>query len=57
LLSLEQVYGAIAFYIANREFVDAYLEAGEAEFQRLRESCKEKNSLLYQKLKVAQAQK
>jgi uncharacterized protein (DUF433 family) len=57
LLSLEQVYGAIAFYLANREFVDAYLEAGEAEFQRLQESCKDKNSLLYQKLKVAQAQK
>jgi uncharacterized protein (DUF433 family) len=57
LLSLEQVYGAIAFYLANREFVDAYLETGETEFQRLQESCKEKNSLLYQKLKTAQAQK
>lgn len=57
LLSLEQVYGAIAFYLANREFVDAYLEAGEAEFQRLQESYQEKNSLLYQKLKTAQAQK
>jgi len=37
LLSLEQVYGAIAFYLANREFVDAYLEAGEAEFQQLQQ--------------------
>lgn len=57
LLSLEQVYGAIAFYLANREFVDAYLESGEAEFQRLQESCREKSSLLYQKLKVAQTQR
>lgn len=33
LLSLEQVYGAITFYLANREFVDAYLDVGEAEYQ------------------------
>ncbi len=57
LLSLEQVYGAIAFYLANREFVDAYLEAGEAEFQRLQQSCRENSPLLYQKLKTAQVQK
>jgi uncharacterized protein (DUF433 family) len=57
LLSLEQVYGSIAFYLSNREIVDAYLEKGEAEFQQLRQSCREKSPLLYQKLKVAQAQK
>jgi hypothetical protein len=57
LLSLEEVYGAITFYLANQELVDAYLKEGEAEFRRLQESCKEKNPLLYQKLKAAQAQK
>ncbi|MDJ0528357.1 MAG: DUF433 domain-containing protein [Microcystis flos-aquae DF17] len=51
LLSLEQVYGAIAFYLANRELVDAYLKKGEAEFQQLQQSCREKSPLLYQKLK------
>jgi Protein of unknown function (DUF433) len=56
-LSLEQVYGAIAFYLANRELVDDYLEDGEAEFRRLQQSCKEKSPLLYQKLKATQAQK
>lgn len=55
LLSLEQVYGAIAFYLANRELVDAYLKKGEAEFQQLQQSCREKSPLLYQKLKAAQA--
>ena len=55
ILSLEQVYGAIAFYLANRELVDAYLKKGEAEFQRLQQSCREKSPLLYQKLKAAQA--
>jgi hypothetical protein len=55
LLSLEQVYGAIAFYLANRELVNAYLKKGEAEFQELQQSCREKSPLLYQKLKAAQA--
>jgi hypothetical protein len=54
LLSLEQVYGAITFYLANREMVNAYLEAGEAEFQRLQQTCREKSPLLYQKLKTTQ---
>jgi Protein of unknown function (DUF433) len=57
LLSLEQVYGAITFYLANREFVDSYLEEGEAEFRQLQESCKKKSPLLYQKIKAAQAHK
>jgi uncharacterized protein (DUF433 family) len=57
LLSLEQIYGAIAFYLSNRDIVDTYLEKSEAEFQQLQQSCREKNPLLYQKLKAAQAQK
>ena len=57
LLSLEQVYGAIAFYLANRELVDDYLKKNEVEFQRLHQSCREKSPLLYQKLKAAQAHK
>lgn len=57
LLRLEQVYGGIAFYLANRELIDQYLEAGEAEFESLQQSLREKNSLLYQKLKAAQDKK
>lgn len=54
LLSLEQVYGAITFYLANRATVDAYLQEAEAEFALLQQTCREKNPLLYQKLKAAQ---
>jgi uncharacterized protein (DUF433 family) len=57
LLSLEQVYGAIAFYLANREMVDVYLQEGEAEFQLLQQSFRAKSPLLYNKLNAAQAQK
>lgn len=54
LLSLEQVYGAIAFYLANRELVDTYLKEGETEFAKLQQSLRENNPLLYQKLQAAQ---
>ncbi len=30
-LNLEQVYGAIAFYLANRSEMDAYVQHGKAE--------------------------
>jgi uncharacterized protein (DUF433 family) len=35
-LTLERVYGALAFYLAQRSRIDAYIEAGKADFNRLR---------------------
>lgn len=52
-LSLEQVYGAVAFYLANQRAIDAYLQEGKAEFSRLREEARRKHPLLYAKLDVA----
>jgi uncharacterized protein (DUF433 family) len=57
LLSLEQSYGAIASYLANREIIDEYLKKGEADFQQLQQSFRQKSPLLYQKIKAAQEQK
>jgi uncharacterized protein (DUF433 family) len=57
LLQLEQVYGCITFYLANREFVEQYLQQGETAFQDLQQSLRTRNPLLYQKLKRAQAQR
>lgn len=57
VLDLEQVYGGITFYLANRELVDQYLQDGKAEFEQLQHSLRQQNSLLYQKLKTAQLQK
>ena len=57
LLSLEQVYGAVAFYLSNRELIDVSLRSGEEDFNKLQQSCREKNAFLYQKLKAAQTQK
>jgi len=38
LLTLEQVYGAITWYLAHRSEVDAYLRKADAEFSDLRQT-------------------
>lgn len=55
-LTLEQVYGAIAFYLSNQEVIDAYLKEGEAQLHQLRQASLEENSALYEKLSTAKAQ-
>jgi len=52
-LSLEQAYGAIAYYLARQQAIDAYLQKGQAEFQRMREESRRKNPALYAKLEGA----
>jgi uncharacterized protein (DUF433 family) len=52
-LTLEQVYGALAFYLAQRSRIDAYLEAGKAEFDRLRSEARRTHSALYAKIEAA----
>ena len=49
-LTLEQVYGAITYYLAHQAEVDAYLQQGKADFAALRERLKGPNLLLHQKL-------
>jgi uncharacterized protein (DUF433 family) len=52
-VSLEQVFGAVAFYLANRESIDAYLLDGRVEFARMRDEARRKHPALYSKLEVA----
>src|SRR5215208_764717 len=55
-LTLEQVYGAIAFYLSNRADIDAYLKQGEEEFEALRQAGRDANPQLYEKLEEARQQ-
>jgi len=52
-LNLEQVYGAIAFYLANKQMINEYLNQGEIEFEKLRQQWRVKNAPLYEKLRQA----
>jgi len=37
-ITLEQAYGALAYYLAHRAEIDAYLQQAEAEFEALRQA-------------------
>jgi uncharacterized protein (DUF433 family) len=52
-LSLEQAYGAIAYYLAHQQPIDSYLEEGRAGFARMREESRRKHPALYAKLDAA----
>jgi uncharacterized protein (DUF433 family) len=52
-VTLEEVYGAIAFYLAHQTEIDAYLQEGEREFEALRQQARQSNPLLYRKLEEA----
>jgi uncharacterized protein (DUF433 family) len=49
-LSLEQVYGAITFYLSHREEVDKQLMSNRAKFDALRKEARQSHPLLYRKL-------
>ena len=53
VLNLEQVYGAITYYLAHRAEIDAYLREGELEAERLREVTRRADPAFYQKLASA----
>ena len=52
-LTLEQVYGAIAYYLAHRSEINAHLKMEEADFERRRQISRQQNSRLYKKLNDA----
>ena len=56
-LTLEQVYGALAYYLGHRAEIDAYLRQAEAEFDELCRQAREAHPLLYKKLDEAHRQR
>jgi uncharacterized protein (DUF433 family) len=52
-LTLEQVYGAIAYYLAHKEEVDAQIKRNREKFEELREQWRAARPRLYEKLKAA----
>jgi uncharacterized protein (DUF433 family) len=52
-LTLEQVYGVIAFYLGRQAEVDANIRAGEDEFERLVPPLNKTKPELYERLQQA----
>ena len=55
-LTLEEVYGTLAFYLGHRDDIDAYLRQSDAEFDALYRRTRDAYPLLYQKLEKARQQ-
>ena len=56
LLTLEEVYGAIAFYLANQTTIDSYLVDEEAEFEKLRSMNRAADPEWYERMERAKAE-
>ena len=56
VLTLEEVYGAIVFYLANREEVDAYLRESDAQFESFKNRLRTEYPRLNKKLEEPQRQ-
>lgn len=54
-LSLEEVYGAIAYYLGNREEVQQYLERQEKLWDVMRERAEQDPSPVVQRLRALRA--
>lgn len=52
-LNLEQVYGGLAFYLANRDTIDAYLREQEQLFDAMAEESRRLRPAFYKKLAEA----
>jgi uncharacterized protein (DUF433 family) len=50
VLTLEQVYGALTFYLAHRDDVEAYLRAQREDFEVKRAAALAADPMFYQKL-------
>ena len=57
VLTLEHVYGAIAYYLAHRDVIDAYLMEQEAAFTQLQQDLRQRDPMFYQKLADARRQR
>lgn len=51
-LALEQVYGAIAFYLRNRAEVDAYMKEQAKLWQRLKAESRTQNGTLVRRVRA-----
>jgi uncharacterized protein (DUF433 family) len=60
-LTLEQVYGAITFYLAHETEIDAYLEQSEKEFEaqakEMNERARAANPELFERLERARQER
>lgn len=53
LLSLEQVYGSLTYYLAHKDEVDSYLKEADSDYKGLQERAQVQDPMFYQKLRAS----
>jgi uncharacterized protein (DUF433 family) len=56
VLTLEQVYGSVTYYLAHRSVIDTYLQNTDAEFEALRQAIRNADPQFQEKLIQARRQ-
>jgi uncharacterized protein (DUF433 family) len=57
VLTLEQVYGTITYYLAHQEAIEAYLREQEAAFETLKETLRRNNPQMAQRIAAIKQQR
>lgn len=50
VLTLEQVYGAIAYYLDHQNEIDDYIKQREADYEARRDAARKADPMFYQKM-------
>jgi len=56
VLNLEQVYGAVTYYLAHRDDIDRYVQGPQQDFDAARQAARDADPMFYQKLTDAKKQ-
>jgi uncharacterized protein (DUF433 family) len=55
LLTLEEIYGAITYYLSNQSQIDEYLASGEEEYEKQRQAERAGDPEFYKKMDAARS--
>jgi uncharacterized protein (DUF433 family) len=55
LLTLEEIYGAIAYYLSHQPEVDEYLAKGDEEYEQQRQAARAADPEFYKRMEAAKA--
>jgi uncharacterized protein (DUF433 family) len=50
VLTLDQVYGAIAYYLVHQDEIDEYIKQGEVDYEAKREAARKADPMFFQKM-------
>jgi uncharacterized protein (DUF433 family) len=56
-LNLEQIFGSLAYYLANRPTIDAYLRQQKIDFDQMRAEARAKDPAFYAQMEAAKQER